>query len=280
MLTDDESKTEFRFFKIDIYRLCDAVMHIPHVITCYNGTACDSIEALCILLKRFAYPCRYLDMVPRCGRSVPELCIIAQHMSNWIFLYWGHLLNSFNQNWLSRDCLEVFANKIHHNGAPLDNCWGFIDGTVRPVCRPGQHHRIIYNGHKRVHALKFHSVVTPNGLIANMYGPVEGKRHDSGMLADSGLLNLLLQHSFDTNGNPLCIYDDPAYPLRVHLQACFKGANLTVQQKAWNKNMSEVRVAVEWEFGEIINYFMFLDFKKNLKIGLSSVGETYLICAY
>ena len=29
----------------------------------------------------------------------------------------------------------------------------------------------IYNGHKRVHAIKFQSVVAPNGLVANLYGP-------------------------------------------------------------------------------------------------------------
>ena len=43
--------------------------------------------------------------------------------------------------------------------------------------------------------------------------------------------------------------------------------------------MSKVRVSVEWVFGDIINYFKFLDFKKNLKIGLSAVGKMYIICA-
>jgi len=43
--------------------------------------------------------------------------------------------------------------------------------------------------------------------------------------------------------------------------------------------MSEVRVSVEWIFGDIINYFKFLDFKKNLKIGLSAVGKMYTIAA-
>lgn len=32
--------------------------------------------------------------------------------------------------------------------------------------------RVVYNGHKRVHALKFQSVALPNGIIRNMYGPV------------------------------------------------------------------------------------------------------------
>ena len=30
----------------------------------------------------------------------------------------------------------------------------------------------MYNGHKRVHGIKFQSVVAPNGLIANLYRPV------------------------------------------------------------------------------------------------------------
>ena len=48
----------------------------------------------------------------------------------------------------------------------------------------------MYNGHKRVPALKFQAVVIPSGLAANLYGPVEGRRHDAGMLEESGLLNI------------------------------------------------------------------------------------------
>ena len=36
----------------------------------------------------------------------------------------------------------------------------------------GDYPRVVYNGHKRVHSLKFQSVVVPNGLIAHLYGPV------------------------------------------------------------------------------------------------------------
>ena len=63
-----------------------------------------------------------------------------------------------------------------------------MDGTVRPICRPGKNQRVVYNGRKRIDALKFQSVVTPIGLIANLYGPVEGRRHNSTVLAMSGLL--------------------------------------------------------------------------------------------
>ena len=43
--------------------------------------------------------------------------------------------------------------------------------------------------------------------------------------------------------------------------------------------MSAVRMSVEWIFGDIVNYFKFLDFKKNLKISLSAVGKMYVVCA-
>ena len=277
-VSEDESKSEFRFLKGDIYTLVDLFL-IPDVLTCYNGITCESVEALCIFLKRFAYPCRYQDLIPRFGRSVPQLCMIANKVMSHLYEHWGHLLTNFQQNWLDPQSLDNFANVIHQYGAPLDNCWGFIDGTVRPISRPGHNQRILYNGHKKIHSIKFQSVVTPNGMIANLYGPVEGRRHDSGMLAESGLLNMLQQFANGPNGRPLCVYGDPAYPLRVHLQGGFKGARITQQEKDWNKAMSEVRVTVEWIFGDIINYFKFLDFKKNLKIELSAVGKMYIVCA-
>ena len=77
------------------------------------------------------------------------------------------------------------------------------------------------------------------------------------MLVMSGLFPLLQMNSKKPNGDPLCIYGDPAYPLRNHLQGPFKG-NLNQIQKDYNKAMSQVRVSVEWVFGDIANYFAFL----------------------
>ena len=135
----------------------------------------------------------------------------------------------------------------------------FVDGAVRPICRPGKNQRVVYNGHKRIHAPKFQSVVIPNGLIANLYGPVKGRQHNSAFLAMSGLLPQLEQRSFGPGGGTLWLYGVPTYPHRVHLQRPY--------------------VSVEWLFGDIINYFKFTDFKKNLKTGLSSVGKMYSVCA-
>ena len=142
---------------------------------CYNRLVVDGIEAFCIFLKCFAYPCRCVDLIPRFARPVPQLSIISNHVMDIVYgLHHDHL-TSFNQPWLSQANLEHYANVIHNKNAPLQNCWGFVDGTFRLVCRPGENQRVLYNGHKRIHAIKFQSVVAPIGLIANLHGPVEGK---------------------------------------------------------------------------------------------------------
>ena len=88
---------------------------------------------------------------------------------------------------------------------------------------------------------------------------------------------MLERYSIARNGSILCIYGDSAYPLRSQLQRPFRSAHITPLQNEWNKAMS--RVSVEWVFGGIINYYKFLDFRKNEKIQLSAVGKMYIVCA-
>ena len=195
-------------------------------------------------------------MIPTFSRFVAELCNIASVINNHIFETHGHLVTNLNQPWLSTHQLQEFVDAIHHKGAPLSNCWGFVDGTVRPICRTGQKQRYLYNGHKRIHAIKFQSIAAPNGLVANLYEPIGGKQHDSAMLAESRLLDQMQLHCNDANGHAFCKYGDAAYPLRAHLQKPFQGAGLNDQKREFNTTMSSVRTSVEWLFGDVINYLI------------------------
>ncbi len=104
--------------------------------------------------------------------------------------------------------------------------------------------------------------------------------HDARMLGEPGLYDDLSQYVFSTDGNtPMCLYGDPAYPLIVHLQAPFPKDNITEEMTYYNKSMSKVRVSVEWLFGDIVNFFKFLNFKKNLKMRLGQVGKMYIVGA-
>ena len=170
-MDEAECKAEFRVEKSDLPQLAEA-LRIPQEFVCEQRTVCDGMEGLCMLLRRMAYPCRYSDLIPRFGRPVPEICMITTKVADFLYENHRHKIMEWNDTILNPECLERYATAIHLRGGALGNCFGFVDGTVRPICRPNANQRQVYNGHKRVHALKFQSVAIPNGLIANLYGPV------------------------------------------------------------------------------------------------------------
>ena len=61
----------------------------------------------------------------------------------------GHLLEDLQANeWLNRQSVRT-------RGGAIRNCWGFIDGTPRPICRPTVDQENYYSGHKRFHCVKY-----------------------------------------------------------------------------------------------------------------------------
>ena len=75
---------DFRVEKQDIPRLADA-LGIPPVIKCQQRSICDGTEGLCMLLRRFAYPCRLSDMIARFGSPVPVISMITKEVMNFIY---------------------------------------------------------------------------------------------------------------------------------------------------------------------------------------------------
>ena len=159
-----ECKWEFRVEKGDI--------GLPDTFTFPQRSVADGIEGLSMVLKRTSFPCHYSDMIYRFGRPVPILSMVTNQVVDYIYQAHGHRLTQWNDLLLNPAALQRYADAIARKGAPLENCFGFVDGTVRPICRPNENQSTVYNGHKRVHALNFQSVTIPNGLIANLYGPV------------------------------------------------------------------------------------------------------------
>lgn len=174
-MNDEECVNLTRFHRQDLTRLANA-LHLPDKFRGSNGTTCSGIDGLTITLRRMAYPSRYEDLVPIFGRLPSELSTIFNTVVDFLHARHGHLLQDLNQPWLDAAHLQTYADVIHRSGVPLTHCVGFIDGTVRKICRPQNNQRLVFNGHKRFHALKYQSITIPNGLVANMFGPVEGTR--------------------------------------------------------------------------------------------------------
>ena len=100
-LDDDECLSEFRFRKHDLPSLAK-VLQIPDKITLYQRSVCSGLEAVCLVLRRLAYPCRYADLISTFARPVPVLCMICNFIKvstsdNADFAY----SDWFTQSWLS-----------------------------------------------------------------------------------------------------------------------------------------------------------------------------------
>ena len=56
-----------------------------------------------------------------------------------------------------------------------------------------------------------------------------------------------------------------------------QGAARAPLQNSWNIARSQLMVSVECIFGEILDYFKFVEFKKGLRLQLSAVGKMYIV---
>ena len=98
--------------------------------------------------------------------------MICNQVTDWIYDTHWHKVTWWNYSILNLPLITTYADVVHSKGAALQNFFGFIDRTMRPISRPMSNWRVVYNGHKRAYALKFQAVALPSALIANVYGPV------------------------------------------------------------------------------------------------------------
>ena len=96
MIDEEQCFIDFRFAKNDLNIFLD-VLNVPERIVTVQGTVCSGLEALCILLKRLDFPCRYSDMSPIFGRNPTEICLIYNKLISKIYDDHSHRLHSWNQ---------------------------------------------------------------------------------------------------------------------------------------------------------------------------------------
>ena len=278
-IDEETCSRRYRFTKAQVMELLER-LSLPARFRAPSRHCWTGLEGLLVVLRRLSYPNTLGDMCEEFGRSKPSLSIVFNITLQWIFRNWdGLLTDPFTHQFLTPARFAKYCQAVRRKtSVPLD-VWGFIDGTVRSVCKPSIHQRMFYNGHKRVHALKYQSCVTPDGLICHLFGPVEGRRHDSGVLLESGLLPRLQQFARKPNGQPCALYGDPAYPLSLFLMKGYQGAALTAEQQEFNTAMNSARMVVEWSFGDVVAQWAFNDFKKQQKIMLQPVAAYYKVSA-
>ncbi|KAJ7601663.1 hypothetical protein DFH06DRAFT_941608, partial [Mycena polygramma] len=156
--TDRNCIWAFRMTAGELIRLCKA-MDIPDRIRTASGHVFEGVEALALLCARFRSAGDIYELVTKYDRSQSAISEVVNYLSCYLDDRWAHLLDFDYEGILSPENLETYAEAIHAYGAPLDSVWGFIDCTIRQMCRPRYWQRAAYNGHKKFHALKFQAIM-------------------------------------------------------------------------------------------------------------------------
>ena len=198
----------FRVRKCHIAKLAE-LLGLSEQVKCPRiGVAADRVTALCYLLRRYAYPSRVTVDLPQLFKtSQARIRALIKEVERQLLDRWRGKIDF--------DHLTLKSNARRYAAAVADkcegmsrHCVGFLDGTVRGICRPtvfqqqcecpvshSHHHtrqrgtltfaavsvpvhacvRCVargvvtdYNGHRRKHAIKYQSVTTPDGLIISM----------------------------------------------------------------------------------------------------------------
>lgn len=105
---------------------------------------------------------------------------------------------------------------------------------------------------------------------------IEEKRYDAGMLRIANLPNQLQWHSSSPTGEPYCIYRDPVYPVRLHLQFPCRHGQLTKEafNTSWKFSKSNCGIGFWWHCHLLCISWL----QKQLKDWTKACGEKYCVC--
>jgi hypothetical protein len=295
MLISDLSESvcisDFRFRKNHLQKLADLLWPRLNVylkgekddIKVENGYRTPYETGFLILLYRMSYPRRVQpDMEKFFSMRKSKLSAI---LNTFLTAFYEVTLPYLSNPGLFYDRFNLYALAIKKKARVRRGrlrVWGFIDGTVRRICRPTYNQEMSYSGHKRCHGVKFQSVVTPDGLIACLYGPFEGCGHDARMLVESDIVqklrNLMPVPEDDPQAVPeFQLYGDPAYSESGYLIKGFPNAPRGSAEARLNKKMSKVRECVEWGFRDVITYWSYLDYRRAMQLYKIPVAKYYFV---
>lgn len=271
----------FRFTKEEFLELYPALQIPDAYIYASHGHKCWAPLALLMLFARLAWP-RALktDLALLFQQDGTRICRFVNKMMEHIYTRFDYTLTCDKQR--LRAHLGIFGEAVgrilgfpphlrHHC-----KCWAFVDGTFRYTCRPEWRQDVLYNGHYGGHGFKYQFVVTPDGIVIDLYGPCAGRHHDAHLVEESELVDTLA--SFCVVGDEsYYIYGDKAYPAGEFIQRPIQKVIMSVEEEDANARYSSARVAVEHLIGAVSNTWQALEFKRTEKVCLSAVALRYRV---
>lgn len=284
--SDDEYHDFFRFDKAAVKKILNWMTrfeNVPHVLFVpylnrgqHRYYVYSLEEVFLFTLMYMGVPVRQLEVAIRFGRTIPEISRALTFFHELFYDISSSFLQSDNQPWFTERVARRCARALRRKGCPLRNCCGIADGTLRKVCNPGVPwlQTEMYNGHKKSAGLTWVATGLPNGMCLLCLGPSLGRRHDAAAAAQHRLYEKL-NNLGSFQGFDAVFSADSAFPTYWPLIPNY-GPALTPAQAIWNRDMSRVRISIEWLFGITIQQFAGLDWKQRQKVLASPVHQWYL----
>lgn len=139
--------------------------------------------------------------------------------------------------------------------------------------------RANYSGHKKMLCLGYQTATVPDGLIAHLHRPQEGRQPDVVMYQRDGMEEVL-RDKMVVEGKQYCTYGNAAYPLLPCMCAAHPRRSATADQVDFNVSMNAVRAALEWSYGDVKQLCTSQDFKRSIKLRRSPVGDLYVASVF
>ena len=275
-LDDKSFVSHFRFEKHEVHTII-AALGLPEYIKSSERDKGSAVEVFCLMCMKWAYPTRFCSLIRTFGRSAPGMSRLIKALRILLYERYSNALR--NPAPLSAAQCATYAAAIECKcGMPV--VVGFIDGTVREICKPVVLQGPLYNGKDRIHALKYQAINTPDGTIRHLAGPYPGSRHDQFMLHESGILDWMSKFpALPLGVNPV-IYADAGYSITPGIEVPYHDAEINAQHAAYNNAMSSARISIEWEFGAILRHWASLGFKPQQQLlSQRKIGQIYFVAA-
>ena len=258
-----------RFNREDIYELI-RLFELQNLKFRYRIKASPEL-ALCLVLMKLSFPQRYHQLTSIFGRSITHLSVVFTDTVIYLATRYEKMLRWHPM--LTYERIQQYARAVDALGGG-DCIRGFVDGTFKGFCRPGEQQRRFYSGYKKQHGYKYQAVVCPDGLVTALSGPFEGRVNDFYMVKDSKLEEDC--EALMGQNPPYYLYGDCAYKQLAYIFGPFLGGkSLPIEKQLFNKQLSSVRISVEQALGLTQNLWAANAYKIQLKSCLQPVASYF-----
>jgi hypothetical protein len=286
---------QLRFLSIEqLYRIKEG-FKFPHSYFYATKYRFEAEEIILISLTRLAFPSTWSRLYPWFpGRKRWQLQAAFYWFMDFMIVNWSYLLLNNLEWWTpyfvpSAEAIRIKLQHLNHvnwrqNHPPANHPDGFryglfIDNTMFAFCRPGGNitdgpasdrvplavQQSWYTGWKKLHGMKWQTVILANGMDAHVWGPMSVRRNDLTTLAESKIVERIerVQENCDIK---IKLFGDSAYYNDDYIGS------------GGGKGMASVRETIEWSYKDIKSQWKYCDYKTVLELRRQPVAKIFFVC--